>query len=106
MKPVLALSKGKPPVFQVHMFVSEFLGLIESGLLVQYCGTVKIGREIRAYEIQDRRHQIGMGRDLIRGDPSRDSWTSNDEWNIHVFLVAALLSRGQTMLTDMVTIIG
>lgn len=61
---------------------------------------------LEAKNLENGGSQVGMRRDTRR-DPSRwYSGTTDDKRNIYVFLIATLLARWQTVLSDMEAIVA
>lgn len=103
---VFSFSECNAPVFYIHVLAAPGLRHFDPSLSDGECRAVKVVSRRDAQQVQESRCQVGMGSDHVGGVVFRDAWSPNDERDVDVLLVAAGLSRLQTMLADVESIVA
>lgn len=97
----LAFGNGTTPVLNRYVLVS----LVLLSWQHRDRSSVKVAAKVRACESENRRSEVNVCSYSILNGSGGYTWTSDEEWYADVFVKATLLARGQSVLTQMITIV-
>ena len=103
---VLAFGDSKAPVLDVDVFVPLLFGLFQTRLGDWDRHAVKFWPGFLADQIQESGRKVRMCGHDVSDFAFRNSRTADDEGNVDVFFEAAFLPRLESVLADMVAVVG
>jgi hypothetical protein len=103
---VFAFSQGEAPVLDIDVLMSMALRCM-NGRSGEWDGSsVKVWSQVGTDDGQESRCQVCMRCDDVSGHAFSYSWAAHYKWNVDVLFKAAFFAGLETMLANMVAIVG
>lgn len=103
---VLAFGESKAPVLDIDVFVPFLFGLFQARLGDWDRHAVEFWPGLLADQIQESGRKVCVCGHDVSDFAFRNSRTADDEGNVDVFFEAAFLARLESVLADMVAVVG
>jgi len=102
----LAFTNGKSPVFHRNVLVPIVAGRFDLVFRHWNGETVKVWSWFLTDQTQNRWRQIGVCGYQIGSHILRDSWSTDDEWNIDIFFECTLFAWLHAVMANVVSIVA
>lgn len=104
--PVVALGEREAPVLDVDVLVASHLCFREAGLGHGDGGAVEVSSWLGSDKGKDRGCEIGVRRHNVGDLATRHVGPADDKWDVDVLFKAALLAGLESVLADVVAVVG